>query len=217
MIRTLSLIKRLPSLDRAAFRAHYESTHAPLALPHMPGLLRYVRYHVEEELFGEPRFDVVSAFWYRDKAATDAVFEMLENTPAGEAIRADELTFMDKPANRMLPVSERRIVDGEEGNESVFVFVGRPEAMSRFDCSARLVRDHWPALIEKRPTSFALLRDGFPMGGEPPVYDSVLQLTAASYEGLEDWTEGLGGQGYRVVAVRTRRHETDLESARAAG
>ena len=62
MIRTLSLIKRRPDIERAAFREHYETVHAPLALPHMEGLVRYVRYHLEDELLGDVGFDVVSAF-----------------------------------------------------------------------------------------------------------------------------------------------------------
>ena len=210
MIRTLSLIKRLPSLDRKAFREHYESIHAPLALPHMPGLLRYVRYHIEEDLVGEPLFDVVSAFWFRDRASTDAVAEMLENTAAGAAIRADETRFMDKPGNRVLTVSERKIVDGEEGDEHAFVFVARPDGVSRFDCSSRIFRDHWPRLVEDASSSFALLRDGFPVQGVPLAYDSVMQLSAVSSESISGWADPLSKEGYRVVAVRTRRYETDL-------
>ncbi|MCB9725920.1 MAG: EthD domain-containing protein [Spirochaetaceae bacterium] len=210
MIRTLGLIKRRADLDRAAFREHYESVHAPLALPHMTGLLRYVRYHVESELFGRPPFDVVSAFWYRDKAAIDAVFATLEGSEAGAAIRADELTFMDKPGNRILPVSERRIVDGEEGDEHFFLFVRRPTETARFDASARLYRDRWPSLVAAARADWALLRDGFPMGGGEPVWDSVLQLRTERPEAVRDAAVALDREGYEVVVVATRRCETPI-------
>ena len=109
MIRTLSLIKRRPDITRDAFREHYETVHAPLALPYMDGLVRYVRYHLEAELFGAVGFDVVSAFWYRDAESTAKMMDVLASE-AGKPILEDELTFMDKPANTFFPVSERWLV-----------------------------------------------------------------------------------------------------------
>lgn len=213
MIKTLSLIKRRSDLDRSAFRDHYESTHAPLALPHMTGLVRYVRYHIEEDLLGPVGFDVLSAFWYRDAESTAAMMEVLKSE-AGKPILEDEQKFMDKPANRFFPVSERWLREGEEGDEHVFVLVGKPEAMSRYDASTRIAEDHFPKLLEGcEGPEFALLRDAFPMeGGEAP-WDAVLQLRAAGHAGLEAWAKGLIAEGYRVIAVRTRRHETELPAA----
>ena len=54
MIRTLSLIKRRPDITRDAFREHYETVHAPLALPFMDGLERYVRYHPRRSSSARP-------------------------------------------------------------------------------------------------------------------------------------------------------------------
>ena len=84
--------------------------------------------------------------------------------------------------------------------------------MSRFDCSTKLVRDHWPRLLARfdRP-GFVLLRDAFAMvGGELP-YDAVLQVQAASFAGLESWARSVEAEGFRVEAVLTRRFETPLE------
>ena len=103
MIKTLALIKRLPGSSRDAFREHYETVHVPLALPLLDGLERYVRYHVHANRFGDFAFDVLTAFWYRDRAATDSVFSRLASAE-GEAILADELTFMDKPNNHFFEV-----------------------------------------------------------------------------------------------------------------
>lgn len=214
MIKTLSLIKRLPTLSREAFREHYETCHAPLALPHLTGLLRYVRYHVEEVVLGEVpedvSFDVISAFWYRDAAATAEVFEML-SSETGKAILEDEKKFMDKPANRFFPVSERSWLEGDEGEDHVFVFVARPSAMSRYDCSRQLTDDHWPDLVGALGgAGFALLRDAFPMEGEPELWDGIMQLRSERTESLDRWSTGMRGAGYRVAAVRTRRFETLL-------
>ena len=210
MIRTIALIKRLPELDRDAFREHYETRHAPLALPYLDGLQRYVRYHVEADLFGEVGFDVITAFWYRDKAAVDRTLAFLEGD-GGAEIRADELRFMDKKANRFFPVSERLLLPGEEGDDSLFVSLKRPQEMSRFECSKIFVRDHWPRLrgVLDAP-GFALLRDAFPMAGRPTPCDALLQVRANSDRGLERWARSLEAEGYRVHAVRTRRLETKL-------
>lgn len=217
MIQTVALIKRLPQLDREAFRAHYERSHVPLALPLLEGLARYVRYHVEADLFGDPSFDVISAFWYRDQEAVDRIFELLEGDH-GAAIRADELRFMDKPANRFFPVSARLLRPGDEGMEPVFLLVARPEAMTRFECSKTLVRDHWPRLAEKLEKSvetagFALLRDAFPFAGESAPWDALLQIRGEELEAgggaerLREWGRALTREGFRIAAVRTRRFE----------
>jgi hypothetical protein len=114
VLKTISLISRKPDLPRAAFREHYETVHAPLALPHMTGLMRYVRYHVEEEWVGEFESDVLSAFWYRDAESAGEMMKTLAGE-AGKPILADELTFMDKPKNTFFPVSERHLDLGKSG------------------------------------------------------------------------------------------------------
>ncbi len=124
MIKTFALIVRRPDHTRKAFREHYEEIHAPTALPLTHGLARYVRYHLEEELHGTPIFDVITAFWYpsaKEAAATIASID----SPEGEAVRADELTFMDKERNVILPVTPEQRRGGDEGDEPVFYDAGK--------------------------------------------------------------------------------------------
>ena len=210
VIKTLALIKRRSSIDRSAFREHYENIHVPLALPLLEGLCRYVRYHIEAERFGECDFDVLTAFWYHDKLATDRVFARIEGDE-GTAIRKDELEFMDKNGNRFFAVSERDWQAGEEGDEHLFVLISRPAGMSRYDCSSKLAGDHWPRLLERfdRP-GFALLRDTFPMSEDDLPYDSVMQVRAVQFAGLESWARSLNAEGYGVTAIGTRLFETKL-------
>lgn len=219
-IKTLALIKRKPTLDRAAFRAHYENRHVPLALPLLEGLVRYVRYHVLESEPADLPFDVLTAFWYRDKAAADAVFAKLSGE-AGKAILADELEFMDKDANCFFAVSERLLIKGREvglesedaSNTFQFILVARPEGMSRYDSASFLAISHWPRLFEAlEEPRFALLRDGFPVGdgdGELP-WDCVMQTRAKGYAGLPTWIRSVEAEGFRVLSVRATSHETPL-------
>jgi len=213
MLNTLALIKRRPDTERSTFRDHYENEHVPLALPLLDGLRRYVRYHVECDLFGAFPFDVLTSFGYRDKAATDRVFANLEGE-AGLAIRADELQFMDKPANTFFAVSERSLLSGDEDETNLFVAVSRPSGMSRFDASTNLVKDHFPGLMARlEEPSLALLRDAFPMLGNEPPYDCFLQVVAAETDdaAVEGWAKGVQAEGYAVCVFVTRRLETVLD------
>lgn len=96
MIRTIAFIARRADLTRARFRAHYEERHAPLARPHMGGLVHYVRNHVGDTT--ELGFDVISEFGYESRSAFEQIVARIAS-PAGDAVREDELRFMDKPVN----------------------------------------------------------------------------------------------------------------------
>lgn len=210
MIRTLALIKRRRDLDRDAFRNHYETVHAPLALPLMEGLCRYVRYHVRDVIVGEPGFDVLSAFWYRDADATARLMERLASEE-GRPIHEDEEKFMDRAANQFVPVSERPLVSGEEGDAHDWLLLARPDAVSRTDFSRRFVRDDWPSLTKGAGSPpFALLRDAFPMEGRAPRFDLALQVSSDSLD-LSRFAAQHEATGGRAVLVRTQRFETDLD------
>ena len=210
MIRTLSLIKRRPDITRDAFREHYETVHAPLALPYMDGLVRYVRYHLEAELFGAVGFDVVSAFWYRDAESTARLMAILASDE-GKPILEDELTFMDKPENVFFPVSERLLEDGDEGDVHDWIFARKPEGLDRSEASKVLVRDHLPGLLKGcAGLRFAMLRDAFPVDSGELRYNAALQIGSDGIAGLEGWATRLEEAGWTVAAVRKRRHETEL-------
>jgi len=217
MPKVLALIKKLPNLDRDAFRRHYEEVHVGVARPLLRHLVRYARHHVEEDLFGDVGFDVLTAFQYPDLAAVEATFAFLASDAAAP-IFEDERNFMEKVANRFCEVSERAWsgegdpVDAQ--GRSVFVLVSRPPEVSRAECSRRLLRDHWPALLD--PTTGAgpaSVRDAFPMRGAPPPFDGALQVSAAVPLDLKRWAEALEREGFGVVAVRTQRCVTQVPVA----
>lgn len=210
MFPVLALIKKKPSLSRDAFRSYYESNHAPLALPLLDGIDRYVRYHVDEDLLGEVGFDVVTALWYRDEQAAERLFARLDG-PEGRPIRADELRFMDKPANRFFAVREHDDPEGEEGDRSTFVFARSPADVDRRD-ALREIDAHWRRLFaEPWASGFARVREGFGMAGREPPFEGVAQLGGGvDAERLAKACEPLVRAGWEIVAVRTTRHETDL-------
>ncbi len=116
MFSNLALIVRRPDLTRREFRDHYEDIHAPLALPLMQGLRRYLRNHVQVALDGvEPVFDVLSQFTFESVEAAARLQSLLESA-AGDPIHKDEASFMDRPKNRFFAISQAKVVvDGAPG------------------------------------------------------------------------------------------------------
>lgn len=222
MLKVLALIKKRPDLDRKAFREHYEERHVPIAKPLLAHLVWYARHHVEEDLWGPVDFDVVTAFGYPSQQAVSDLFATLASE-AGQAIHEDERHFMEKGANRFFEVSERpwqaseagtrsrEIRTNEEEERSIFVMIARPPAMSRTECASRLLRDHWPALLEGVPDlRFATVRDAFPMNDVPARYDGLMQVPADAKLELARFAPNLEREGYRVTAIRTRRYVTKV-------
>ena len=225
MLKTFAMIVRRPDVDRDAFRKHYEEIHSPLALPLLEGLVRYVKYHVTDELHGEAGFDVISSFWYTSAAAAGATVARVEG-PEGEAIRADEQTFMDKAKNTFVVVAEQtpeseRGPEGAEGSEQCFVLVkaganDREPSLDAFDARA------WGGL-EEAFGGAAYASPHRVLGDASTPYDRVMQLRpAAPFEpaSVVRWAAHEASHGTRVVAVRTRLYETEtpwfFEDASAA-
>lgn len=100
MIRFLALIARKPETSRESFREHYETVHAPLGMSVLKDIPHYLRNHVTQSLgCAEPPFDVLSEFGYADIGALKAMTGLLAGSELGDPLRADELTFMDRPRN----------------------------------------------------------------------------------------------------------------------
>lgn len=95
-MKLMVFVKRKAGTTPEAFRAHYESTHAPLALANMTGLVRYVRnYSVPMPGQPEPQYDCVTEMWFADQAALGQTMAWMRSE-AGKVLAADEELFMDK-------------------------------------------------------------------------------------------------------------------------
>ena len=76
MPKLILFVKRKPGLTHEQFRAHYESTHAPLARRVLPWLDRYTRNFLTPfPGQPEPPYDCVTEFWFKDEAALRASIE----------------------------------------------------------------------------------------------------------------------------------------------
>jgi hypothetical protein len=212
-MKTLALIARRKDIPRDAFRDHYEDVHAPLAIDTLlAGTRRYVRFHLREVLLGEPGFDVVTGFWYRDAAAALEIGKRLAGSQ-GEPILRDELTFMDKPANTFFPVSEHAVSGSEDADAAwrAVVLVAAPEGRDAKSFLAAYESEQLPKLVGvMRNPTWCLQNRALAMGPERPAFDAVTQIHAESDAGVAQWAVGLARTGARVVLARVTEHESAL-------
>lgn len=103
MISTLAHIYRRPDISRDQFRAHYETRHTLLAKRLLPNFDHYVRNHLIESTAPDIAPDVISEFGYDDDDKLTETTAILGDE-RGRELLADELTFMDKPRNRIFVV-----------------------------------------------------------------------------------------------------------------
>lgn len=106
MPKLMVFVKRKAGTTREAFREHYETTHAPLALANMTGLVRYVRnYPVALPGQPEPQHDCVTEMWFADQAALGQTMAWMRSD-AGKIIADDEQLFLDKASMTAFLVDE---------------------------------------------------------------------------------------------------------------
>ena len=87
-MKTVGLMPKRPDLTRAAFREHYETRHAPLALGKFP-FAKYIRNHLVASDPDPIGFDCLSEFWVGDVAEIHKIMA----GPIGEIMKEDERRF----------------------------------------------------------------------------------------------------------------------------
>jgi len=176
-VRIFSTLVRRPDITREAFHAHYEGNHTPLALPLMTGLVHYLRNHIAEVLGDtEPYFDTLSEFAYESPEAFEANVDFMKSE-RGAAVRADELTFMDKPNNHFFEVRPAQGLESRGlalgGGTKLVLLAKAPAGVARPDFLASHGRS-LEGLLEKA-TSWSHW-ETHPAFGVTPVCDAVSLL-----------------------------------------
>lgn len=113
MLKTLTLLKRRPDIDRAEFIRRYETGHRLIGEKVLRGhAQRYVRRYlnpVPNPVTGEveePAHDVVMEMWFADEAAYQGFLQAISDPVVMAEIVADEETLFDRAHNRFFLLEE---------------------------------------------------------------------------------------------------------------
>jgi uncharacterized protein (TIGR02118 family) len=106
MPKLMVFVTRKNGLSPEEFRAHYENSHAPIALVNMTGLVGYVRnYPIAMEGQPAPRYDCVTEMRFADQASLAATMAWMRS-PEGKVLADDEEKFMDRESMTAMLVDE---------------------------------------------------------------------------------------------------------------
>ncbi|MFM8304584.1 MAG: EthD domain-containing protein [Actinomycetota bacterium] len=91
-----SFVRRLPSLSRAEFAAHWHAAHAPLVPVHHPGVARYVQNVVVDRLTSDaPEVDGIAQLYFR--TAHDLHERFYDSEAGRRRVGEDVARFIDRP------------------------------------------------------------------------------------------------------------------------
>ena len=103
MPQIVLLLKRKPGMTPEEFKAHYESSHAAMAVRYQGHLMKDYRRNYTETQFtldafgkpqGEPAYDAVTVISFETDAELQAF--IAEGSPHAEEFLADEHRFLDR-------------------------------------------------------------------------------------------------------------------------
>jgi uncharacterized protein (TIGR02118 family) len=123
MIKVIAFLTRLPQVDREAFKAYYETQHAPMVARLLPMLQVYERNYPDvskvrpadgqtvDEAVG---FDALTVMKFQDREAFNAWKAALKDPETLRIIQEDEAKFLDNTKTRLFVMDERssESVDG---------------------------------------------------------------------------------------------------------
>ncbi|MDE2302085.1 MAG: EthD domain-containing protein [Sphingomonadales bacterium] len=144
MFKVLHFIKRKPHLSHAEFRAHFERSHAAMALRFCGHLFcEYRRNYVDIVFTGGdsrdpasgygPRawdWDLISEWILPDEAALHEIYRIMQQPGIDELFRADEDRFIDRTATVTVPCDVADV--GTRFNPAGTVF-DTPDGIPRWD------------------------------------------------------------------------------------
>jgi uncharacterized protein (TIGR02118 family) len=112
VIKVIALLTKKADLSRDDFIKYYETKHVPLIRRVLPQLQEYRRNYVDPNGafvapgMSAPDFDVVTEFWFPDRAALEAALATYTGSPVGETIRRDEENFLNRSKMSFFIVDE---------------------------------------------------------------------------------------------------------------
>jgi uncharacterized protein (TIGR02118 family) len=110
--KVIALLSKKPGLSRDEFIEYYETKHVPLIRRLLPQIQEYRRSFLDlngaiiAAEVSPPDFDVVTEFWFADRAAYEGTLATYGDPSVGDTIRQDEENFLDRSKMRFIVVDE---------------------------------------------------------------------------------------------------------------
>lgn len=107
MIKRFVVLRRKRGMSATEFQTYWRDTHGPL-IAKIPGLRRYVQYHVRSEIAeGEDEpIDGIAELWFDDEASQQRAYATEEYA----AVVKDEPNLFDMNSRSIHPVMEIQTV-----------------------------------------------------------------------------------------------------------
>ena len=112
MFKMIALLSKKPGLSRDDFIEYYETKHVPLVRKLFPKIQEYKRSFLDlngaiiPDGMSAPDFDVVTEFWFADRAAYEDTLATYGDPTVSKTISQDEENFLDLSKMRFIVVDE---------------------------------------------------------------------------------------------------------------
>ena len=184
MVKVLTFISRRAGMPVDEFQTYWRTRH-PDVVTKLPGIRRYVQSHVLPTSYakGEPAHDGIAEVWADDTNALRAMTQ----SPAHEAVIADEAKFIDRMRMGFVVTEEQVVKDGAGSLKAIELFTRRP------DMSVEAFQHHWrtahAALAARVPGVrryvISATRPSAYGGGRRPAYDGAATMWFESGDALK--------------------------------
>jgi uncharacterized protein (TIGR02118 family) len=108
MIKRFVILRRKPGMSSEEFRHYWQNIHGQL-IAKIPGLLKYIQYHVRSELSDniDDPIDGIAELWFASEEAQQKAYA----TPEYKAVVADEPNLFKMNSHYVHPVMTEKVVE----------------------------------------------------------------------------------------------------------
>lgn len=107
MIKRFVILRRKPDMSAEEFWNYWENVHGPL-IGKIPGLIKYIQYHVESERLDEmdDPIDGIAELWFDSEEAQKQAYQ----SPEYQAVVADEPNLFEMNSHYVHPMMAKKMV-----------------------------------------------------------------------------------------------------------
>lgn len=106
MIKRFVILRRKPGMSVEEFRNYWKTIHGPL-IAKIPGLLRYIQYHVRSSSGVADPIDGIAELWFQSEFDQQKAYK----SPEYQAVVKDEPNLFQMDTHHIHPVMTDEIVE----------------------------------------------------------------------------------------------------------